>query len=346
MKATLFCSKPYAFGILRPLHDELIKRDHLVKWFVPDDIIDRFPYKEDCDFTSSIQEIHEFDNDVIFVPGNDVPHYLRGVKVQLFHGLSGDEKGKFRIRKYFDLYLTHGPFFTRRFKALAEKYRDFDVIETGWPKLDNLFPKINSYQTEREELLNRYNAKRIILFAPTFSPSLTSARILKDHIFKVADSENLLLIKFHDLMSKEVVDEYERLSKNKSNVIIIRDSNIAKYLILSDILISDTSSVVIEFLLLDKPVITFRSGSKEIKWENIKAPDQLISKVKETLINDKYKADRKWISENHHPYTDGQSSKRIVDTMEEYIKNHPIPDFRKISWWRRRKIIKRFGNVI
>ena len=79
MKATLFCKKPYSFGILKPLHDELIKRNHPVKWFIPDDINDNFPYKKDCDFTSSIQEIHEFSNDVIFVPGNDVPHYLRGV---------------------------------------------------------------------------------------------------------------------------------------------------------------------------------------------------------------------------------------------------------------------------
>ena len=199
----------------------MIKRNHPVKWFIPDDINDNFPYKKDCDFTSSIQEIHEFSNDVIFVPGNDVPHYLRGVKVQIFHGLAGEKEGHFRIRKYFDLYLTQGPYFTEGFRALAKKYKDFDVIETGWPKLDQLFPQKNSYQMEKQELLNKHDAKRIILYAPTFSPSLTSAGILKDHIFQLAGPENLLLIKFHDLMNKKIVVDYERLSRENSNVEII-----------------------------------------------------------------------------------------------------------------------------
>ena len=198
---------------------------------------------------------------------------------------------------------------------------------------------------EKQELLNKHDAKRIILYAPTFSPSLTSAGILKDHIFQLAGPENLLLIKFHDLMNKKIVVDYERLSRENSNVEIISDNNITKYLILSDVMISDTSSVVYEFLLLDKPVITFKSISKNIKWENISDPGQLILKVKDALKNDRFKTDRKWIIDNYHPYTDGLSSKRIVDTMEEYINNHPIPDYRKIPWWRRRKIVKRYGNV-
>lgn len=345
MKTTLFCKKPYAFGILKPLHDELIKRNHQVKWFISGDIMDKFPFKNDCDFTPSIQEIHGFSNDVIFVPGNEVPHYLRGVKVQIFHGFAGEKKSHFKMRKYFDLYLTQGSYFTERFKALAKKYKDFDVIETGWPKLDQLFPKKNSYRIEKQELLNKHQVKRIILYAPTCQRSLTSAGVLKDHIFQLADSENLLLIKFHDLLNKEIIAEYENLSKEKSNVKIINDHNIIKYLILSDLMISDTSSVVYEFLLLDKPVITFKSISKNIKWENFTDPDQLILKVNETLKYDRFKADRKWFIENYHPFTDGWSSKRIVDTMEEYIKNHPVPSFRKIPWRRRRKMVKIFGNI-
>lgn len=345
MKTTLFCKKPYAFGIMKPLYDELIKRNHPVRWFVRDDIIDKFPFEKECDFTASIQEIHEFNSDVIFVPGNEVPHYLRGVKVQIFHGLAGEKKGHFRIRKYFDLYLTQGPYFTERFKAFAEKYKNFEVIETGWPKLDKLFLEKDSYQAEKQELLDKYRAKRIILFAPTFSPSLTSAGALKDHIYQLADSENLLLIKFHDMMNKKMVAEYKKLGKEKYNIEVVDEINVIKFLIMSDIMISDTSSVVYEFLLLDKPVITFKSFSKNIKWEDVTDPDQLIVKVRETLEYDRFKSDRKWFIENYHPYTDGQSSKRAVDTVEEYIKNHPVPESRKIPWHRRRKMIKMFGDV-
>lgn len=345
MRTTLFCRHTYSFGILKPLHDELVRRNHPVKWFIPEKNIEKFPFKEECDYTSGIQEIHEFKSDVIFVPGNEVPHYLRGVKVQIFHGFAGEKKSHFRIRKYFDLYLTQGPYFTERFKAFAKKYKDFDVIETGWPKLDELFPNRNSYQDEKQVLLDKHKAKRIILYAPTVQLHLTSAEALKNNIFQIADSENLLLIKFHDLLNREIVAEYENMVKDKTNVEIINENNITKYLILADLLISDTSSVVYEFLLLDKPVITFKSISKNIKWENFTKPDQLISKVNETLNFDRFKSERKWFIENYHPYTDGLSSKRMVDTLEEYLKNHPVPDFRKIPWRRRRKMVKIFGNV-
>ncbi len=112
MKTTLFCKNPYAFGILKPLNDELICKNHSVIWYIPKDILEKFPFKEECSFTTNIQDINDFNNDVIIVPGNEVPHYLRGVKVQVFHGLAGEKKGHFRIRKYFDLYLTQGPYFT------------------------------------------------------------------------------------------------------------------------------------------------------------------------------------------------------------------------------------------
>ena len=29
---------------------------------------------------------------MIFVPGNEVPHFIRGVKTQVFHGLAGEKK--------------------------------------------------------------------------------------------------------------------------------------------------------------------------------------------------------------------------------------------------------------
>lgn len=345
MKTTLFCKNPYAFGILKPLHDELISRNHPVIWFIPEDILDKFPYKNESIYTSNIQEVSDFENDVIIVPGNEVPHYLRGFKVQIFHGLAGEKKGHFRIRKYFDLYLTQGPYFTNRFKNLAKKFKDFDVIETGWPKLDLLFQHKQSYSDEKQNLLKKHNAKRIVLYAPTFSPSLTSAIALQNEIFELADNDTLLLIKFHDLMDKKVMSDYKTICEKTANAKIISDNNITKYLILSDIMISDTSSVVYEFLLLDKPVITFNSNSENIKWKDISDSKELQSSIKDIIEFDKNKTDRKWIIDNYHPYTDGLSSKRIIETLEEYITKNHIPEKRKIPWGRKRKMIKMFGKI-
>ena len=184
-----------------------------------------------------------------------------------------------------------------------------------------------------------------MLYAPTFSPSLTSAVDLKHEIIKLADSENLLLIKFHDLMNKKLIEEYQIICEKMPNIDILSDNNVIKYLILADLMISDTSSVVYEFLLLDKPVVTYKSNSKNIQWEDFSDPSFLTSLVKENLAIDKYKKDRNWIINNYHPYKDGLSSKRMVDVMEKYISANPIPLKRKIPWGRKRKMIKMFGKV-
>ena len=345
MRVTLFCKNPYAFGIQKPLFDELIKRRYPVIWYVPKEIEEKFPYKSESDYTSIINEIHAFKSDVIFVPGNEVPHYLRGVKTQIFHGLAGEKKGHFRIRKYFDLYLTPGPYFTDRFLKLSKKYKDFDVIETGWPKLDRLFQKKKLHQKEKQELLQESKTARILLYAPTFSPSLTSAIDLKTEIFKLANDETLLLIKFHDLMDKSIIKDYQRICSKTKNVRIINSSNIIKYLLISDLMISDTSSVVYEFLLLDKPVITYKSSAKNIKWENIIDPSKLESTTRNIFLSDKKENERKWIIENYHPYNDGLSSVRMIDTLERYIKENPIPEERKIPWIRRYKMNRMFGRI-
>jgi len=165
MKIILFCQNAYAFGIMSPLRDLLIDPKYEFLWYISKKLLDNFPFKGD-NFTTSILELQWFHSDVIFVPGNEVPHYLRGLKVQIFHGLAGEKKGHFRIRHYFDLYLTQGPYFTKKFNELKQEHRNFDVIETGWPKLDALAKNHEYYQAEKEQILEKHNAKKLILYAP------------------------------------------------------------------------------------------------------------------------------------------------------------------------------------
>ena len=259
MKAILFCQNAYAFGILAPIRDVLQKENHEIIWFITPKLLDAFPFKKE-NFTTSILALQLFESDAIFAPGNEVPYYLRGVKVQIFHGLAGEKKGHFRIRHYFDLYLTQGPYFTEKFLGFKTKYQNFEVIETGWPKLDIYRSPEHQYQQEKIEFLKEFSANKIILYAPTFSPSLTSAPFLFEEIKRLAaNKEFLILFKFHDLMDPKWIESYKNLAQEISNALFIEDKNISKYLLLSDLMISDTSSVIYEFLLLDKPVISFNN---------------------------------------------------------------------------------------
>jgi hypothetical protein len=345
MKTILFCVNPYSFGILEPIMQVLKERNYEYIWFAKASILKKFPFKEEK-VTSEIKDLIYFKSDAIFIPGNQVPHYLRGVKVQTFHGLAAEKKGHFRIRKYFDLYLTQGPYFTRVFLKLQEKYKDFEVVETGWSKLDVYGKELNKYSTYKQKLIEENNVEKIVLFAPTFSPSLTCAPFMLEQLKELSDNKNyLIIIKFHDLMASYLIEKYKKLASKIKNVIFIDERNIIKYLLISDIMISDTSSVVYEFLLLDKPVITYKSNSKICKWDNSIFYSNLVKKVKLNLTEDPFKKERAHILAEYHPYNDGKSSLRMVEAVESYIKTYGVPEKRNLPWLRRYKMNKMFGNV-
>ena len=103
MKVVLFCMNPYSFGILEPIMQVLKERNYQYIWYARKEVIHKFPFKEEY-ITSNIDEIISYKSDALFVPGIEAPHFVRGVKVQTFHGFAGEKKGHFRIRHYFDLY--------------------------------------------------------------------------------------------------------------------------------------------------------------------------------------------------------------------------------------------------
>ena len=346
MKFILFCQNAYAFGIMSPIRDELVKQGSQYIWFVSQKLVQKFPFVDEP-HTSSILDLQLYQSDVIFVPGNEVPYYLRGIKTQIFHGLAGEKKGHFRIRHYFDLYLTQGPYFTNRFNELKEKHGNFDVIETGWPKLDSYGLHKTSYEAEKQELLARHETDKILLYAPTFSPSLTSASALLEDIETLAaDTGYLLMVKFHDLMSESLIHTYKALSQKHKNIIFIEDKNIIKFLLLADLLISDTSSVIYEFLLLNKPAISFKTISKNVRWDNLTEKGQLTKSVLANLKQDVFKEERLALNAMYHPYNDGKSGLRMIQAVEKYASNNKIPEQRELTLDRKIKIDTIFGRPI
>ncbi|MFG6687178.1 CDP-glycerol glycerophosphotransferase family protein [Mariniflexile sp. HNIBRBA6329] len=345
MKVILFCQNNYAFGILEPIKEVLEANNDDFIWFVKEHIYNDFPFKSDK-HTTKVSVLKAYKSDVILVPGNEVPHYLRGLKTQIFHGLAGEKKGHFRIRHYFDLYLTQGPYFTNKFNELKEEHKNFDVIETGWPKLDIYGKDKNKYSNYKAELLKTYSAEKVILYAPTFSPKLTSGPHLINQIKNLANkhAEYVILLKFHPLMAQEWLDAYKILAENTPNIIFQEEKNIIKFLLIADILISDTSSVIYEFILLDKPVITFNSISEKINWENSTDYNALENLVKTNLEKDPFSKSRAYINNQFHPYNDGKSAERMVETVRSYITKHGVPEKRNLSFLRRLKIHSIFGK--
>jgi hypothetical protein len=334
-----YIEQNYSFEILRPLQEAIRARGDEVRWFGTGKELSFSSFTNNDIRIEDIEDVINYNPQACFVPGNLIPNFIPGIKVQVFHGLEWKKKGHFVIRNCFDLYCPHGPATTKTFDELAKSHDFFDVVETGWPKLDNLFTtKSHSYFA---------NENTCILYAPTFSPALTSAPALLSEITKLMNNKPYnWLIKFHPKMNKDWMAQYKPLESD--NVKIIDSGNLNQLLQSADLMISDTSSVIGEFSLLNKPVITLNNSSPGDYLINIDNP-ALLSEAINTALSPSAElrhAIEKYASELH-PYQDGQSSNRILDAVERILtfgknndKNLPINLFRNLKVRKRLKYWK------
>ncbi|NHZ84978.1 MAG: hypothetical protein GWP19_03755, partial [Planctomycetia bacterium] len=267
LRYLFFVTKPYSFSILEPI-DKFVNNSNRgeTAWFTASTAKNIIPNGK---LLKTTEEVIAFKPDAVLVPGNIVPNYWPGIKVQIFHGIDDEVKGFYSISGQFDLYCTHGRESTTRFKQLAQKYKYFTVKETGWSKLDPLFTKINSKVNSKDNLIKKIGFdpnKTILLYAPTFPPKYSSANELLAEIAKLKD-EFQWVIKFHTLMDKKIQNKYRDLVSETFKV--IDENDILPYFDISNILITDTSSVAYEFLPLDRPIITYKAIARVDKGINI-----------------------------------------------------------------------------
>ena len=347
MRILLFCENKYAVDILQPIQTEANKEgNNDVLWYVHQEKIPDFPLKDSVKWTNSIQESYNFCPEAIYVPGNIVPYYLPGVKIQIFHGYAAEKKDHWVIRRYFDIYCTQGPYFTSHFKALAKKYGDFSVVETGWTRQDYIFAHRHNFDNERTELLQEHACERIVVYAPTFSPKLTSIPFILNDLRKLADTRRVLIImKLHPLTKTEWVEACRALADSHKNIIMVGEFALTKYLLMADVVVSDTSSAIYEALLMDKPVITLNAISKDLYWKNITDASQLCDAYDDIFTNKEIADLRKWVINNYDPYLDGLCAHRMLDAARDFIAHNGVPRQRKLNLWRKYTSIKTFGKI-
>lgn len=347
MKVLLFCENKYAVDILNPLQEEANRQGgHEVLWYVHQKKIPQFPLKDKVRYTFSMQEAYDFHPDAVYAPGNIVPYYLSGVKCSIFHGYAAEKRDQFHIRNYFDIYMTQGPYFTQEFEKLQRKYGDFEVLETGWTRQDWIARHRDDFREEKAQLLREHGCERIVLYAPTFSPRLTSLPKIKQALIELVEQKKvLLLIKLHPLTCQEWVDEYKELTRQYQHIIFEEDFAVTKFMLMADVMISDTSSTIYEMLLLDKPVITLDTVSKDPYWKDINDAAQLLEAYDVVLSDERLTQRRQWIIQNYDPYNDGKCAQRMLEGAEEYIRRHGVPQKRKLNLWRKYVSVKTFGKI-
>lgn len=338
----LFATLPYAYSIFRPLQEKIRERGDEVAWYL-EKTCENF-LVDDEHLLKSIDEVIAFDPKAIFACGNHVYHFLPGVKVALFHGYPVGKRGErgdvlddhFTIRNWFDIYCTQGPSSTSTFKQLENQYGFFKTYETGWCKVDPYFtqPKLqNSGQTT-------------ILYSPTFSRGISSAEALYDTISHLARSrEWKWIVTFHPkLNDPQIINNYKTLANELENVSFERNEGLPT-LQRADVMLCDSSSIILEFMLLDKPVVTYCNTNPGPHLINVTDKEDVEDALDKALTRPKELmgeiAGYTW---EHEAHRDGNNCARVLDAVEDFIMHYKGKLKRKpLNLLRKFKLRKKLG---
>ncbi|MEE9378570.1 MAG: CDP-glycerol glycerophosphotransferase family protein [Candidatus Lokiarchaeia archaeon] len=238
---------------------------------------------------------------------------------------------KLKNDKYIDYLLTptgekrdHG-LISKAFKISPKK-----ILSLGYPKLDLLFNQNIMFITK---LKNKYKIpkkiKKIILYCPTWRNDLklkvpfTSLDLAKLNNF-LEEINTLFLIKAHMFVKEISFEDYHNIR------IVPKNANIEELYLITDILITDYSSTMFDFSLLDRPIILYAYDLEKYletrglyyNLEDI-APgpiyynaEDLIDGIKNVDKIDRiYKEKRIEIRNRFNKYNDGKSTERILNFL-------------------------------
>lgn len=236
-----------------------------------------------------------------------------------------------------DYMISASPFLTSIYK---DKYKldglfEGKIIEEGYPRNDRMFC------VDYDTVINRLSSfgisvnrnKKIILYAPTwkgsdyYNPEIDAGEFetFKKTLEAIIDTTKYqILIKPHQVVYKTL-----KAAGKQMDMFIPAEMDTNELLSVTDILVSDYSSIFYDFLSHDKPVLFYIPDLEKYKEDRgiYLKPSELPGPAYTTLeevgsaVNqiddivsqyaDQYKAAKEFAC----PYDDGQVSKRIIDIV-------------------------------
>ncbi|MGW1455406.1 CDP-glycerol glycerophosphotransferase family protein [Salegentibacter agarivorans] len=333
----IYISYPYAFPIGAPLQEEILKRGYEVKWFCDvEETKEYFP--ENGELIPEVNDAVSYNPHIVLTITDSVADFIPGIKVQIFHGFPANKRkgtDQFKIRGFFDLYCTQGPSSTIPFQKKQQKHRNFEVIETGWSKLDPLFP-----------LEPTTNEKPVVLIASTFTKQYSLAL----NLAVVAEIERLsktnqwyFMAVLHPKLSKEVYRKFKALENE--NFRFYDTTDLVPLFKKADIMFADTTSALIEFLIQEKPVVTFKNNMPGPYLIDISQVSEIEPALEKAVSKPAYlMKEIKTFADYSHPYKDGNSSERVLDACIEFLsRDNSHLKKKPLNFIRKYKMRKKLG---
>ncbi|GAA5423247.1 CDP-glycerol glycerophosphotransferase family protein [Tetragenococcus halophilus] len=212
-----------------------------------------------------------------------------------------------------------------------------DILETGYPRNDELVNNRNkqSLQNELKEKIIGKKEGRVILYAPTWRDDY----FIKKGIYKFympfdlkkllncLDQEDTLVIRPHYLVGDSIDTE-----GFEDRVKVCVHENINELYLISDLLITDYSSVMFDFAILRRPMLFYPYDIAHYK-EKLRGFYFDYNKVPGPIAEDE---------ESFYDLLRQYSSKKIVSHLTEQVENFA----RVYTSWERGEASKQIAELI
>ncbi len=180
---------------------------------------------------------------------------------------------RFPIRDIRKIGMMHGPYFFKKMVS-SKKYNTFDLylfssknglhharergvrcgVVGGYPRIDAFRDPVVSELCHQLKTEFEYSEHKItILFSATWDGSGQSAiDRWVDHLSDLKAKYNII-VSLHPMMSKSYVSKAQRTD----GVLMVGQHQLYAAMLMADFMVCDTSSIIAEYCVLGKPIITF-----------------------------------------------------------------------------------------
>lgn len=211
--------------------------------------------------------------------------------------------------------------FTRAFGVPSTSF-----LRTGIPRTDLFFDE-HKKQELRDKFYRNYphaKGKRVVLYAPTFRDTASHHMPLDfERLTRVLGPEVLVLVKLHPVTKQNLAFPSE---VSDQLIQIDADEDVNEWLVVTDLLVTDYSSIPFEFCLLKKPMVFYAYDLEEYIaergiWENYEefVPGPVVftqDQLEKVILTSDHGIDEKVVQqfcETWNLYSQGKSSEQLID---------------------------------
>ncbi len=274
---------------------------------------------------------------------------LGGYWIDFWHGLGGNNIVGHKSREKFlnrcDLMCVTSEYYRNDYLEVVDNQEK--VVITGYARTDSLI----SGGRDREKILTSLNLptnRKYIVYAPTwgYDELLLADDKTPEALFKslntfCINNNSIFVIRPHTSCSPSVMERLKNIGGIFDNILYLPievHSDIIDLLHISDVLVTDWSSVNFDYFLLDKPIIyldirepkygTYQLPEERTGGYHCSTAEDLLTALSESLTHpDLFREERDALFEKLYGtdgmYADGKATERCVWEILRLVEKKP-----------------------